>query len=74
MLELIIGLAIGYFVLGGIVSNLTKQALSQVQSVTGSAAEAAEATEEEEVTEEDPYPEDTEGLVFNEDYEDNRYY
>lgn len=74
MIEVIIGLLIGYVALGGIVSNLTRQALNQLPSISSSAVEAAETAEEEEMTAEEPYPEETEGMVFNEDYEDNEYY
>ena len=45
---MIIGLAVGYLLLGGIVSRLISQVLSQAQGALGNGAEATAPTEEEE--------------------------
>lgn len=73
-LELVIGLAIGYFVLGGIVSGWVRQALGQVQSIAGGAAvpttDNGGGVDEDE---EPPYPDDTQGMVYSGDDYDYAY-
>jgi len=67
MLSMIIGLAVGYFLLGGIVSRLVSQVLTQAQGALGNGAAAP--VEEEAPTEEEPMEEEM-PMEGEEEYEE----